>query len=545
MTRFYHILIITIILVMVCPLQTEAHLISNTSYPSEEELFEAYLQGDIDYQTYLNLVEIFEAGLDSSDQYLLNEIPGISYLGDVYIEDYLGRGKGLSDLPGGKMKNIGVSGSIKIRRYQEISEGGLGKNRYRFKSSTISNWSWDVLVGEDEDGRREWTKRLMQYKSRRGWLRKLVIGNFTAHYGLGLTVGYRGKLLHKATLPIGDSPLFPDFGGFNGLSGEIAQGHTGLEWFLHYDQDGQYRFRTAALNLKTGYKKWKGEGIFLGSVIQNRNTKQDYKYYQGSVYFQYRDSAFHSEMEMAFPQNTAAIIPAIVMESEYRTEPIKLGFYGWHYDRDFKNLTGGGRSGYYYNTVSIDTIDFSFSDRRNGQQGFLVRAIASLTNNVEYQIAYSPYGENRYERAARMSMSLEAPLSSVSRGKLDYKYKEENKPDGVVSGNELRAEYRLNLKELFLRSYLGYEVDRYGKNYLSYFIKGKIFIIKPMAIEVWLNFDKINIKNKILDYFYGYIREDINPLDNFKIGLKYSYRYNRNNLDHGQSALLIETEVRW
>ena len=53
--------------------------IGSDIYPTEDELYEAYLIGQIDYQTYLNLREIFNSGIDSTDLYLIEEIPNIDF----------------------------------------------------------------------------------------------------------------------------------------------------------------------------------------------------------------------------------------------------------------------------------------------------------------------------------------------------------------------------------------------------------------------------------------------------------------------------------
>jgi hypothetical protein len=549
LTKFLNIVVAGIIYATTFAVAASAQFVSDNVYPSDEELFEAFLQGELDYQTYLNLTELFESGIDSSDIYLLDEIPNQNYLIDSNLSNYSGLSSEQIEPfleSGGFGSTVGGAADFfKIRRFQELEENGRGKNQYYLKSSPTSNWSCRARFNEDYEGKSEWTERSLIYRNPGERVRKVAVGNFTARYGLGLIVGYRGKLLSKDSSSSSDSPLFPDYGGFNGLYAEAGRQNDAVKWLFHYDQNRYYRFRAAAVDLIKRYRAFQGEIIASGGIIDNRGTGIKYSYYQLGSSLLYRGRPFSGALELAFPKDILSGFSAAIFEAEYRTKPTALKVSGWHYGREYKNLTGGGRSGYYYNKVTIDTVDFSFSDRRNGQRGVLIEASSAFAEDIPLNFSCALYERNQYERTAKILTSLGFPLSGDSKLRMIYGYSEKNDLGGLLSEHKVRAEYVYHFRRYFFRSYIGYRIDSERNKYLSYLCRIRTSFGKPGTGEIWLNFDKINIQTGRLDYFYGYFREAVNLMKSVELGLKYSYRYSRNYSDQGQSTFLLEAKLEW
>ena len=55
--------------------------LSTEIFPSEDELYQALLTGELSYRQYLILQEISQHGLDSSNIHLLDQIPNLSFFG--------------------------------------------------------------------------------------------------------------------------------------------------------------------------------------------------------------------------------------------------------------------------------------------------------------------------------------------------------------------------------------------------------------------------------------------------------------------------------
>ncbi|MCX6828791.1 MAG: hypothetical protein NT002_05850 [candidate division Zixibacteria bacterium] len=318
-----------------------------------------------------------------------------------------------------------------------------------------------------------------------------------------------------------------------------------VKWLIHYDQNSDYRIRATALDLSRRFHKFQLEGILLGAMVNNRITGVEYRHYQLGISAQYRVKAGQAALELAFPKNARTLFPAALMESEYTEGPIRLRLSAWHYDGEFLNLIGGGRSGLLYSDVTIDTIQFSFRDRRHDQQGMLFKANTEMGHDITTDFSCSIYGKDRYERAARLVAGLEVPLSLQSRVRMEFRHYEENHPGELVFENQARAEYRFYSDRISLRSYLGYKLDKWNNEYLSCFTRVRVFLSSPGTTEIWLNLDKLNTRTGRIDYFYGYLREAFRLMKYVELAAKYSYRYSRSYTERVEATLFFEVKVEW
>lgn len=548
MTPAIHMLVFCVLISFGALSYSLAENITPEIYPSEEELFEAFLRGEIDYQTYINLTEIVEGGIDSTELYLLEEIPNISYFLKSYISDYsnLEREQTESYIIADTLKETKrISGFLRARTYQKLTGNGENKSHLNLRSSLNEDWSLDMRFYESYADHRVWTKRSVVYKAREGPIKKMIFGNFTARFGLGLNVGYRGKMLNKNESSYGQSLAFPDYGGFNGAYIEGGQKKSTVRLLLHYDRNDNYSFHTAAFNLVRKYKSFRWEGIALGSIAENRLTDIKYKHYQLGAFVQYTKSSFNAAMELAFPRGASSSIPAAVFESRYKNGSIRLDLSAWHYSDDFVNLIGGGRAESYYRTITIDTIDFDFRDKRVDQRGLLFKSRARFQRDITWDISFSTYGRSAYEECIEVLTAVEIPLMTDSKFRLDFRYSWEEEFGRTLSQDEISVGYHLRAPKLHLRTHMGYSNDENEKKYLSCFARAKVNNEAFGSIELWMNLDKIDYKDRQIDYFYGYIRETFDLTGSLELAAKYSYRYNRSYTDPHQSIFLIEAKVKW
>jgi hypothetical protein len=537
-----------LVLVLIVPGNLSAQGIADNIYPTDDELFEAYLLGDIDYQTYLNLVEIFEIGVDSSNQYLLDEIPYYNYFNQVFPDTTESEKKEEAEpfirLPRVR-KTEGISGSLGGRYFQELKEDGRQKSQYQWRLYFPNKWSFEGRCDGDYDGNYLFRRRTLTYKNNRGFIKKFVVGNFTARYGLGLTTGYRGKLLSKDAAETGRSVIFPDYGGFNGIYVQAGRYEDAIRGLIHYDQNDTMRIEAAAVDFLRRYRQFQGEFIVLGAALKNRINKSSYNQYQIGACLQYRGETIRSGGEICWQNKGRAAIPALLTETEYRDGSLDLRLAGWRYDREFVNLFGGGRSGYYYDKIEIEEIDFEYRDRRAGEQGIFFTGDSKIGNNYSVATSLLLYGRNRYERTGRLSFSLEGVINSTSLLRLHYLRQERDELSGNESYHIIRTEYRRQGAKYFIRSYLGYNIDRREDDFISYFIRLKGLSPGLGRIELWMNVDRINVNTKRVDYLYMFIRETVRTLNNFELAAKYSFRYNRTASDRHESRFLLEGKWEW
>ena len=526
--------------------------IGSDIYPTEDELYEAYLIGQIDYQTYLNLREIFNSGIDSTDFYLLEEIPNIDFFQGQESGKY-------SDLEKEQTKpyisdQVEISkekptGSIIWKRYQKLDDIGRDQNRIYIRSQLSQNWSFKISGVDEYIGHQEFSFRSLNYKKQRGTIRRLNIGNFTARFGLGLTVGYRGRLLGKDYLSPEETLLFPDYGGFNGLYAEGGPRKNRVKWLFHYDKNDTILVRTTALNVNRRYGFYRVEGTLLGSVINNRLTDDEFRQYQLGLLLGYSGNDLELAIEVALPKNnlnkSSNNNQAAVTEITYKGNDFGLKFSAWYYGRNFINLFGGGRSGDFYRTVEFDSIDLSYRDRRNNQLGFLMRTSTSLSKETDADMSLSIYGSSRYEKFIEIQTSWGRIIGENSRLRLYYELLRKEKFGEISNDNALKLGYNYKSPQFSLRSFIGYIYDNDEKKHLSFLFRAQIKNKICKEIEFWVNFSRINIETSNIDYFYGYIKETVDITKTISLAVKYRYRYNRRFAEPEESTIYLETLIVW
>ncbi len=516
-------------------------------YPYEDELYEAYLAGDIDYPTYLNLREIFEGGIDSSEIYLLEEIPNLNFFLKSIKKDYSDRENEQAETYWApqKDKRFKSIGYIKNSTYRKLEENGDFKNSLQIKSKLNRDWTTELRYRQDYEGNPSWSKRSLYYSNERKRIRKIIIGNYTARFGLGLTVGYRGSLLSKSEMSANQLFIAPEYGGYNGIYVEGGRRKEALRLMVHYDRNLEFEVGIGAANFSRQWSEFRLEGTLLGGVIKKRGTDSSYNHYQLGSFVQYSKERFSSSIEMSLAKGAAKYHPAVLAETIYRTQLINFKFSAWFYDRDYINLMGGGRAGNLYQTVEIDESGFSFSDRRRNQTGFLLKSRLLFEKNISVDVSVSAWGSDQNNQIMQTLLGIESPLTNTSTIGIDYDYSFQQEPGEFSEKIELRTVYRLKTDKINLRSYFGYDINQNEQKYFSLFSRLRLKNIGPGNFEFWFNMNKINPETKQLDYFYGFIRESFIPVDKLEISAKYSYRYNRNYSNREESTFMLEAKLVW
>ena len=513
-------------------------------YASEDELYEAYLRGDLDYETYRNLVDLIETGLDSTNQYLLDELPGVSPRPTV---DSTGEGPervAAFRQPGIRDRSGQWHGYLKARASRVLEDTNEYKSYYFLNSDIGTSWNVNAKLDRNERGVYEWTRRSVEYNSYRSPLKKFRLGNFNARFGSGLNLGFRGRLFSKGDEESDESIVYPDFSGFNGIYLEGSSGRNPARWLLHSDQNDTHKFQMSAVSLSARHKRLSGELIGLGAILKNRQTGREYKYIQAGSYVMYDAYDYKVSGEIAVQQHTQDFIGAALVEGSYDVEPIELQLSLWHYADDFLNFAGGGRSGRLYQTVTIDSLDFSLSDRRTGQDGFRLKSETRLSGKIISTAAISSYGFNDYHKKTELYAALAGLVRNNSVLTLDYRFKRSYDYGDISSGNETRLEYKLRQNGVYLRTYIGYQNDDIH-DYAMMFVRTSKEVPSVGVLELWCNLDKINLDSHQLDYMYLYVQERV-PVSRFlHIIAKYSYRYSRSYTDRQQSAFYIEGRAIW
>jgi hypothetical protein len=199
--------------------------LSTVVIPSEDELYEALILGEIDYEQYVLLKEILLIGIDSSNIHLLDEIPNLSWFGPGPP----GRVDSLSteqETPFCTKGSFGKGFRVQVdnRYYRELEASGRYRNNLAVLLSPNSHLRASCKLQRDLGGQERIVSRQVRFHSEDGLVRELTLGSDARRLGLGTVFGYRGKLFEFSHELDEESFLFPDYGGSNGLYTRLVRG---------------------------------------------------------------------------------------------------------------------------------------------------------------------------------------------------------------------------------------------------------------------------------------------------------------------------------
>jgi len=516
-------------------------------YPSEEELYEAYLDGQIDYETYLKLKDILQFGIDSTEFYLIEEIPNLDYFLQEEPSDYSGTEKEMLDpylAEPVKAVPQELTGRVRWRRFQRLEEGGDFENRVSIDARYGPNWKIALNTREGYDGRRSVAGRSVTYTARSGKIRKFAAGSYTARFGLGLNVGYRGKTLDKETISVEETALYPDFGGYNGLYMEGGEKDHGARGMVHFDKDSTYSVQMAAFDLLRKFGDFRTEVTVLGTHFQNRPEQKELNHYQFGFFLQYEKRDFEVAIETTLPKGMG-LFPAAVLESKYVMPHNTLKLTAWYYGDEYTNYFGGARSGAIYQTYEIEDIGLELRDRRRDQRGILIKTSSNLNERLGFDLGLTVYGQSEFNNTFEMLSGLGYKLNQTSRLKFYYEYDRKKKGTAIETDYQIRGEYRLKKDRLSLRTYLGYREGDSDCDYLSFFARAGYDTERAGMIEAWLNLSRLNLGTGEIDYLYGYLKEGFAVTEYMELAGKIMYRYSRSYTDREELTLMLETNLLW
>ncbi len=529
------------VLLLGAAISLSAQNLGGSLYSSKDELFEAYLKGDVDYQTYLNLLEILETGVDSTNWYLLEELSDFGY----FLTEESTSFTPIEEEQIQAAQRPDAAHFLRMRRYQELAEEGDAETRYYLSSTLRPDWTVLVRAEDDYTSDPVLNERSLVMNNNDGPVHKMSIGNYTARFGLGLTVGYRGGLFSRSDNRAEESILIPHYRGFNGIFVEGGRRNETARWLFHYDRDRRHRLSATAISLKRKLRRFRLEAIALGAVLKDRTLNENYYHYQYGFFVNYKYRTNEISLEAASQKEANAAIPAVILESKFKVAPTILRVAVWKYDDDFVNLMGGARAGPASQTVVIEDVDFSFSDRRNNQTGFMLRGDTRMGNRLRHNISFQRFAADRFSSQSRLSTYFGKELSPTIDVRLYYFYNNYDETIDAPGSNETRLEFQYKRGGAFLRTFIGYSRDRTEREYLSYFVKARKSLAQFGQVELWVNHDKFNLKTGRTDYLYGYIMETVSISSYFEMSAKYSYRYSRSADEKNRHSAFLEGQLKW
>ena len=502
--------------------------------------------GEIDVSLYAALQEIYLHGIDSSR---LHELDGLPFL--VYSS---GTGPGrYSRLEMARTARFSlvsdsqetVSGYLRHKYYQYLDNDSRSKYRTSGLVEIDQHWSADFALQREYSGRERVVGRSVLYHNQSSFVRKLIVGNFSRRLGLGTVFGYRGKLLSLSERLDGESFLYPDYGGYNGLFVLGRRENVLMQGLLSHNRDMDHAQTSIGgmLTMNTGEIS---PGIITGmNRIHNRHTGAtgDGMKLGGNLSFEYTSGYNAAE---AVVQAGVASSFAFVDEGLYRSPHTEWRYAFWVYGEDFLDVSSGSKAGDLYRPSTVAEVDFDMSNRRRGQKGGLVKSTATLSKRWEMDNSLLVCAINDDSLNIEMLWGLTHAADRQWTLRLDFLGKQKKRRRLADSGDDTtqrpRFEATYDSRTLAVRSYVAY-VHRTGlDDVLSLFATARV-AGQFGKCEIWTNIGRYNLNEGRLDYLYGFISNEL-PLHKWlQAVVKLSHAYNRDATNQNLTVMSVELEA--
>jgi hypothetical protein len=215
-----------------------------------------------------------------------------------------------------------------------------------------------------------------------------------------------------------------------------------------------------------------------------------------------------------------------VTEGRHRFRGAEVRYAGWVYADAYIDLSGGSKTGNLYHVATLDAVDFSYSEKRSGQEGGMLKSIVLLARDFEMINSILYAGRNRDTANVQFLSGLVRRFSRGCEIRLDYLNKMKKREHNEVD-QRMRLETRIRTGNLSARSYIAYNTKSSRGDYVSLFVNLKYRSPKVGLIEVWSNLARFNLKEAAIDYWYAYIKSERQLFMDVTAAMKLSHSYHR------------------
>jgi len=532
-----------IVIVLLCGM-VRAQDLSSAVFLSEDELDEALRNGELTYEQYQNLKEIMQYGIDSVSQYLLDEIPNLMYLLDTDTT--------LTDLTEqdqttgfeSRSKATHSRGSATWRYTTLLEEDNRSWYRGAIDFAPVARWRLRMHVNREASGIERVTARSAGYRNRTGLVRRVEIGSFTTRFGLGTLYGHRGKLLDFSERIDGDSFLFPDYGGYNGILADMQAGSLALHALGSITRDDRHRISSGGLFIEDGRGSFR-PGVIVGiNRVEERTTGASVTIPMAALTSQMKYNGGSLAAELGHQAGKFSNATSAVVEGRHRFESVEMRYAGWHYGDDFVDLTSGSKSVPIYMRDSLETVSFGFNSRRTGQAGLMMKTVVPLLCDFSCtgSLLYADAGKGRDRQ--QFSGSLIHNVDRNWQVKLEYLGKWEDQTQQVPASkadHQWRLESRYDAAKLRVRCYIGYETDNEKNDRASLFASVRYETNSGGRYQAWSNMGEISQDGIV--YWYLFARGEWTLGRRVTTAAKLSNSYRRGAAEQNTTQFSMELAI--
>ena len=514
--------------------------LSTYVYTSEEDLEEAFRNGEIDFVQLITLQELIRFGIDSSNLYLFDEIPNLSHflkskkLAQPELKENQRRAFIKRATPSKQ-----VSAIVSHLFSKRLTDSQQSRYRTSIKLNLNNSITTLLRLHREYSGSERLVYRSVRYKPHSGLLRILIAGNYSDRLGLGTLFGYRGKLFSYSKDIDSESLLHPDYGGHNGFSMKLKSKSFGSNVVLSHLRDSLYTLAVFAGSIEFLENDFRPMLLFNGSELRNRDSDESVIFYKYGVGGRYEYESGYNRSEIIMQTETSTSFAAAVTEGRHFFGTAEIKYATWIYGDDFIDLSSGSKRGNLSSTAEIEKVGFRYTNKRSGQRGVLLKTVVQPAANIflvnSFVFAKSRNGEYNFEFLTALTRSL----SSSLRLRFDFLSRSKSRIENEIITRRTRAELKFKSAKISIRTYWAYNTKTVEDDYMSLLANLRFESKELGRMNVWGNLREYNHNTHQIDYWYAYIENQNELFENLSVSTKFSHSYRRENKEPHLSTFSV------
>ena len=513
-----------------------AQELSTQVYPSEDEVYEAWINGEIDIAQLQILMELANQKVDTAEFHLLDQVPNLSFFRDhLKTSTTQLQKEQLASFETPDVDRSRVRGHLTHQYTLELESEGRDRYRTGARFFLGDQWKAGLKLQREYSGRERFTHRYLTYKSNSGVMHEVTLGNFTRRFGLGSIIGYRGKILRYSDQADYESLRFPDYGGLNGLYTRIVGESYQVEHVNSYVRDADFSMRVDALMFQYQFAKWRPSLILGHNLVSNRHTESKQRFVDVGMNLQYEYASGYLEGEVSLPMKGRTSPSAVLAEGRHRFRDAQVIFSGWSYAEDFHDLSSGSKKANLRRMVELDDVPFEYSTRRAGQDGFLLKTIARLNDDIDIVnsaiIARVPHEQSLQELLAGIVGRLGDRWSIRADLNLERRIEKSSIGEEIDKTGRTRVEVRYIDGNLSARSYIAHNSRNGREDHLSWLVRARYTFSGAGTAEIWSNVSQMEPETGKVEYWYVYVRHEQELISGLTLAFKLARTYNRSAIE--------------
>ncbi|MEE9443401.1 MAG: hypothetical protein V3V99_12120 [candidate division Zixibacteria bacterium] len=519
---------------------------SNIYIPSPEEIYEAFENDLLEYNDYIELLEIVRKEyITSADSQIIAQYPDLiaGFSSNPYIE-VIPAEISKRDAPKAHKHEKTLNQSVLFRQYHKLEPNQENQRLLRYygiKNNLEVYGEWENSYAGNQRWLRRYAKLTIPGITESQSI--LTLGNYKEKFSMGLIYGYHGQLLSKPSERDElEKFLLPNYGGSNGalLSWPIKSGIAKII----FDYDRNESFREFFTGISIPLSLFSTVSFLSGAhgrvVNRGHNNNTDATYL--SLGFMPANSPL-KECEFALAYNDNKLTTASAIKARWDKGSILLNINGWHYDNRYPSFFAGGPSSRRSRTLYLDDMDFSYSDRYAGEIGGAVNSTYSMTESIQIKTSLGYAERSADDNRLEAKTGFIRYLSENYTAKLNCYWRYDNLYSTDKAQRRVQFEVNRIRSAINGRLVIGYYFDRYYNRNDCMLLAETRVKDRFGKLHFLIKLDRIRLTDIKNNYIYATVSHETTISKNISSYIRYGYRYRADYTD--ERYVTLRWDINW